>query len=107
MELVIQGQRFLDRACGRAGFQPWTAVFTEHTSTAVRMAAAGVGVTNAPSHIVRGALGEDCVVLSVDPPWRRALTVFSRVRVPPTGAAEAFVELLSGSLSNGEASTNT
>ncbi|MFJ8509146.1 hypothetical protein [Streptomyces avermitilis] len=31
-------------------------------------------------------------MLSVDPPWRRSLTVFSRV--PPSGAAAAFVELL-------------
>ncbi|MFG2381050.1 LysR family transcriptional regulator [Streptomyces avermitilis] len=92
MEPVVHGQRFLDWACGQAGFQPRTAVFTEHTSTAVRMAAAGVGVSTAPSHIVRGAVGEDCVVLSVDPPWRRSLTVFSRV--PPSGAAAAFVELL-------------
>ncbi|MFE0721306.1 LysR family transcriptional regulator [Streptomyces rochei] len=92
MEPVIEGQRFLDWACGRAGFRPYTAVYTEHTSTAVRMAAAGVGVCTAPSHIVGGAVGEDCVVLTPDPPWRRALTVFSRV--PPTGAAEAFVDLL-------------
>ncbi|GGM11482.1 LysR family transcriptional regulator [Streptomyces fumigatiscleroticus] len=92
MEPVVHGERFLDWACGRAGFKPRTAVFTEHTSTAVRMAAAGVGVCVAPAHIVRGAVGEDCVVLTPDPPWRRPLTVFSRV--PPTGAAEAFVDLL-------------
>ncbi|MEJ1197385.1 MULTISPECIES: LysR family transcriptional regulator [unclassified Streptomyces] len=92
MEPVIEGERFLDWACGRAGFRPYTAVFTEHTSTAVRMAAAGVGVCTAPSHIVGGAVGEGCVVLTPDPPWRRALTVFARV--PPTGAAEAFVDLL-------------
>jgi len=41
---------------------------------------------------VGGAVGEDCVVLTPDPPWRRPLTVFARV--PPTGAAEAFVDLL-------------
>ncbi|MGW0814376.1 LysR family transcriptional regulator [Streptomyces viridiviolaceus] len=92
MEPVVEGERFLDWACGRAGFRPRTAVFTEHTSTAVRMAAAGVGVCTAPSYIVSGAVGDGCVVLSPDPPWRRALTVFSRV--PPTGAAEAFVDLL-------------
>jgi DNA-binding transcriptional LysR family regulator len=92
MEPVVHGERFLDWACGHAGFRPRTAVFTEHTSTAVRMAAAGVGVCTAPSHIVRGAVGEDCVVLSPDPPWKRTLAVFARV--PPTGAAEAFVDLL-------------
>ncbi|MCF3136012.1 LysR family transcriptional regulator [Streptomyces olivochromogenes] len=92
MEPVVHGERFLDRACGQVGFEPATAVRTEHTSTAVRMAAAGVGVCVAPSHIVRGAVGEDCVVLTPDPPWKRALTVYARV--PPTGAAEAFVDIL-------------
>ncbi|MEV0241054.1 LysR family transcriptional regulator [Streptomyces sp. NPDC050674] len=92
MEPVVHGERFLDWACGRAGFTPRTAAFTEHTSTAVRMAAAGVGVCAAPAHIVRDAVGEGCVVLSPDPPWKRTLTVYSRVA--PTGAAAAFVELL-------------
>ncbi|WP_145885322.1 MULTISPECIES: LysR family transcriptional regulator [unclassified Streptomyces] len=92
MEPVVHGERFLDWACGQAGYRPRTAVWTEHTSTAVRMAAAGVGVCVAPAHVVRGAVGEDCVVLTPDPAWRRALTVYTRV--PPTGAAEAFVNLL-------------
>lgn len=92
MEPVVHGERFLDWACGRAGFTPRTAVFTEHTSTAVRMAAAGVGVCAAPAHLVRDAVGDGCVVLTPDPPWKRTLTVFSRL--PPTGAAEAFVTLL-------------
>ncbi|MEV6165868.1 LysR family transcriptional regulator [Streptomyces sp. NPDC052052] len=95
MEPVVQGQAFLDWACGRAGFTPLTAVRTEHTSTAVRMAAAGVGVATAPAHVVRGAVGEDCAVLTVDPPWRRQLAVFSRVEL--TGAAAAFTELLADS----------
>lgn len=92
MEPVVHGERFLDWACGRAGFAPRTAVFTEHTSTAVRMAAAGVGVCAAPAHLVRDAVGEGCVVLSPDPAWKRTLTVFSRV--VPTGAAAAFADLL-------------
>ncbi len=92
MEPVVHGERFLDWACGQAGFRPRTAVWTEHTSTAVRMAAAGVGVCVAPAHVVRGAVGEDCVVLTPDPAWKRALTVYARV--PPTGAAAAFVDLL-------------
>ncbi|MEU0192672.1 LysR family transcriptional regulator [Streptomyces afghaniensis] len=92
MEPVVHGERFLDWACGRAGFTPRTAAFTEHTSTAVRMAAAGVGVCAAPAHLVRDAVGDGCVVLTPDPPWKRTLTVFSRL--PPTGAAEAFVTLL-------------
>ncbi|MFF5016307.1 LysR family transcriptional regulator [Streptomyces sp. NPDC001165] len=92
MEPVVHGERFLDWACGQAGYRPRTAVWTEHTSTAVRMAAAGVGVCVAPAYVVRGAVGEDCVVLTPDPAWKRALTVYARV--PPTGAAEAFVDLL-------------
>lgn len=32
------------------------------------------------------------MVLSVDPPWKRPLAVFSRL--PPTGVAEEFVDVL-------------
>ncbi|ARP72969.1 hypothetical protein LK07_27900 [Streptomyces pluripotens] len=81
-----------DWVCGKAGFRPRTAVWTEHTSTAVRLAAAGVGVCAASAHVVRGAVGEDCAILTPDPVWRRTLTVHARV--PPTGAAEAFVDHL-------------
>ncbi|WP_436842681.1 hypothetical protein [Streptomyces flaveolus] len=45
---------------------------------------------------MRGAVGEDCedcVVLTPDPPWKRSLTAYARV--PSTGAAAAFVDLLS------------
>lgn len=92
MEPVVQGRPFLDLACGEADFTPRTAVRTEHTSTAVRMAAAGVGVATAPAHVVRGAVGEDCAALAVEPPWRRRPAVFSRVEL--TGAAAAFTDLL-------------
>ncbi|MEV7611641.1 LysR family transcriptional regulator [Streptomyces sp. NPDC089799] len=92
MEPLVQGQPVLDWACGLVGYTPRTVVRTEHTSTAVRMAAAGVGIVAAPSHMVRGAVGEDCVLLSLDPPWHRPLAVWSRV--PLTGAAAAFTDLL-------------
>lgn len=101
MEAVVEGRPFLDWACARAGFTPRTAVRTEHTSTAVRMAAAGVGVATAPAHVVRGAVGEDCALLTVDPAWRRELAVFSRVGL--TGAAAAFTELLADVRRTGEA----
>ncbi|KPI00628.1 transcriptional regulator, LysR family [Actinobacteria bacterium OV450] len=94
MEPSVQGRPFLDWACGTAGFTPRTVLRTEHTSTAVRMAAAGVGIVVAPAHTVRGPLGEDCALLSLDPPWHRPLAVFSRV--PLTGAAAAFAGLLAG-----------
>ncbi|QHA07473.1 LysR family transcriptional regulator [Streptomyces broussonetiae] len=92
LEPVVHGERFLDRACAQAGFRPLTAVWTEHSSTAVRMAAAGVGVCVASADVVRGAVGEGCVILTPDPAWRRPLAVYARV--PPVGAAEAFVDLL-------------
>ncbi|MBT2481426.1 LysR family transcriptional regulator [Streptomyces sp. ISL-94] len=92
MEPLVEGQPVLDWACGAVGFTPRTVLRTEHTSTAVRMAAAGVGIVVAPAHMVRGAVGEDCVLLSLDPPWHRPLAVFSRV--PLTGAAAAFAGLV-------------
>ncbi|WP_406244863.1 LysR family transcriptional regulator [Streptomyces anulatus] len=95
MEPLIDGRPFLEGVCEAAGFVPRTAVWTEHTSTAVRMAAAGVGVSTAAAHLVRSGIGEDCAVLGVDPPWLRPMGVFSRVAL--TGAAAAFTELL-GSL---------
>ena len=91
LEPVVDGRRFLDLACERAGFTPRTAVDTEHSSTAVAMAAAGVGVLITPVHV---AARQDCVALPLDPPWHREVTAFSRVRL--SGAAAAFVTLLSG-----------
>ncbi|MFG3282327.1 LysR substrate-binding domain-containing protein [Streptomyces sp. NPDC048111] len=101
MEPLVEGRPFLDLVCERAGFIPRTVVRTEHTSTAVRMAAAGVGVVAVPTHAVRGGIGEDCVLLSVDASWKRPLTVFSRVEL--AGAAAAFTELLRGSAPYGTA----
>lgn len=100
MEPLVDGVLALDRACGALGFTPHTVLRTEHTSTAVRMAAAGVGVVMAPAHMVRGAVGEDCVLLSLDPPWHRPLAVFSRV--PLTGAAAAFAELVGARAERGQ-----
>ncbi|WP_256987907.1 LysR family transcriptional regulator, partial [Streptomyces sp. BR123] len=100
MEPTVHGEPFLDWACGKVGFSPRTVLRTEHTSTAVRMAAAGTGVVMAPAHTARGALGEDCALLSFDPPWHRPLAVFSRV--PLTGAAEAFAGLLAAPPRAGE-----
>jgi len=89
MEPVVDGRPFIDLACERAGFVPRTAVRTEHTSTAVRMAAAGAGVVAAPAY----AIPPDCTAVAVDPAWRRPLFAFSRV--PFAGAARHFVDLLS------------
>lgn len=89
LEPVVDGLRWLDRECERAGFTPRTAVRTQHSSTAVRMASAGVGVLLTAAHELRGL---DCAAVPTDPPWRREITVFSRVE--PTGAAAEFTELL-------------
>ncbi|GAA2446639.1 LysR family transcriptional regulator [Streptomyces macrosporus] len=89
MEPVVDGRLLLDVACERAGFVPRTVVRTEHTSTAVRMAAVGTGITLVPSHVTTGV---ECVTARLAPPWRRAVTVFSRV--PLTGAAAVFVDLV-------------
>ncbi|MFJ9592551.1 hypothetical protein ACIRS3_07290 [Streptomyces virginiae] len=59
---------------------------TEHTSTALRMAAAGAGVGMAPAHMVRGAVGEDCVLLSLDPAWHRSPAVFAAAAGGPSAA---------------------
>ncbi|WP_333492225.1 LysR family transcriptional regulator substrate-binding protein [Streptomyces camelliae] len=64
LEPVVHGERFLDRACAQAGFRAQSAARTEHTSTAVRRAATGVGVCVASADIVRGVGGEDCAILT-------------------------------------------
>ncbi|MEK2477023.1 MULTISPECIES: LysR family transcriptional regulator [Streptomyces] len=89
LEPVLAGRRWLDVECERAGFTPRTAVRTQHTSTAVRMASAGVGVLLTAAHELTGL---DCARIPTDPPWRRDITVFSRVEL--TGAAAEFTELL-------------
>ncbi|MEU6330849.1 LysR family transcriptional regulator [Streptomyces sp. NPDC047049] len=89
LEPVVGGRRWLDLECERAGFTPRTAVRTQHSSTAVRMAAAGVGVLLTAAHELRGL---DCASVPTDPPWRRDITVFSRVRL--TGAAAEFTTYL-------------
>ncbi|MFH8633948.1 LysR family transcriptional regulator [Streptomyces lydicus] len=89
LEPVVEGRRWLDRECERVGFTPRTAVRTQHSSTAVRMASAGVGVLLTAAHELTGL---DCAAVPTDPPWRRDITVFSRLEL--TGAAAEFTELL-------------
>ncbi|WP_310723259.1 LysR family transcriptional regulator [Streptomyces sp. N2A] len=89
LEPVVDGRRWLDLECERVGFTPRTAVRTQHTSTAVRMASAGVGVLLTAAHELTGL---DCASVPTDPPWRRDITVFSRVQL--TGAAAEFTEIL-------------
>ncbi|MEU4209304.1 LysR family transcriptional regulator [Streptomyces sp. NPDC026206] len=97
LEPRVQGRRWLDWVCEQNGFTPVTAVETQHSSTAVRMAAAGVGIVAAPVHIAHATAG--AVAVAVDPPWRREQTAFSRVDL--TGAAAAFVERCQASAPGG------
>ncbi|UWE11654.1 LysR family transcriptional regulator [Actinacidiphila bryophytorum] len=90
MEPVVQGRPFIDLACERAGFSPRTAVRTEHTTTAVAMAAAGAGVAVVPSYAVPP--GTPAVPLT--PPWRRPLYAWSRTTF--AGPAAALITLLTG-----------
>ncbi|MGW1199927.1 LysR family transcriptional regulator [Streptomyces sp. NPDC002536] len=92
LEPRVQGQRWLDWICAQHGFRPLVALETEHTSTAVRMAAAGVGIVAAPvplADVVTGA-----VTIRVSPDWRREHTAFSRVEL--VGASAEFVRLCAG-----------
>lgn len=90
LEPMVAGRPAMDLLCERAGFTPRTAVHTEHTSTAVRMARAGAGVVAAPDHVISGIRG--CAMLRLDPPIRRELVAFSRVEL--TGVARSFVDHL-------------
>ncbi|MFI1971442.1 LysR family transcriptional regulator [Streptomyces cinnamoneus] len=89
LEPLVEGRRWLDWVCARHGFVPLTALETEHSSTAVRMAAAGVGIVAAPTHLARTTQGT--VAVRVEPAWQREQTAFSRVEL--AGAAAAFVRL--------------
>ncbi|WP_369202510.1 LysR substrate-binding domain-containing protein [Streptomyces sp. PU-14G] len=91
MEPWIEGQQFLDRVCGQAGFVPRTAVRVEHPTTAARMAAAGAGVCLISAHLAPALVPADQLI-GVGPPWRRPVTAFCRSE--PTGAAHAFLRLL-------------
>ncbi|MFF7729344.1 LysR family transcriptional regulator [Streptomyces sp. NPDC008001] len=89
LEPLVEGKRWLDWVCERSGFTPRTAVWTEHSSTAVRMAVAGLGLVAAPVHMARDVPG--AVAVPVDRPWRREQTAFARVGL--TGITAAFADL--------------
>lgn len=79
MEPVVGGRPFIDLACERAGFAPRGAVRTEHTTTAVAMAAAGAGVVAVPSY----AVPPGTPAVSLTPPWRRPLHAWGRAAFSP------------------------
>ena len=80
----------LDEACRAAGFTPKLSVRTEQSTSALNLVAAGLGIGLVPANIIPPHF--DGVVLRPDPPVRRPLSVYTRVRPDPITAA--FVEAI-------------
>jgi DNA-binding transcriptional LysR family regulator len=80
----------LDKACADAGFQPRVSVRTEQGPSALSLALAGLGLALVPGNIVPAHF--DGVLLRPDPPVRRPLSVYTRVRPDPITAA--FVDAI-------------
>jgi DNA-binding transcriptional LysR family regulator len=80
----------LDAACADAGFVPRAAVRTEQAPSALNFARAGLGVTLLPGNVVPEAF--DAVLRQPDPPVRRMLSAYTRVRPDPITAA--FVDAI-------------
>jgi DNA-binding transcriptional LysR family regulator len=80
----------LGNACTQAGFEPRISVRTEQGPSALSLARAGLGLALVPGNLVPP--GFDGVLLRPDPPVRRALSVYTRVRPDPITAA--FVEAI-------------
>jgi DNA-binding transcriptional LysR family regulator len=74
----------LDAACAAAGFTPRAAVRTEQAPSALNLAHAGLGVTLLPGNVVPAAF--DGVLRRPDPPVRRPLAAYTRVRPDPITA---------------------
>jgi DNA-binding transcriptional LysR family regulator len=81
----------LDAACAAAGFTPRAAVRTEQASSALNLAHAGLGVTLLPGNVVPAAFGG--VLRRPDPPVRRPLAAYTRVRPDPITAV--FLDAIS------------
>jgi DNA-binding transcriptional LysR family regulator len=80
----------LDAACAAAGFAPRAAVRTEQAPSALNLARAGLGVTLLPGNVVPSAF--DGVLRRPEPPVRRMLSAYTRVRPDPITAA--FVQAI-------------
>jgi DNA-binding transcriptional LysR family regulator len=74
----------LDAACAAAGFTPRAAVRTEQAPSALNLAHAGLGVTLLPGNVIPAAFGG--VLRRPDPPVRRPLAAYTRVRPDPVTA---------------------
>jgi DNA-binding transcriptional LysR family regulator len=80
----------LDAACAGVGFAPRAAVRTEQAPSALNLAQVGLGITLLPGNVV--PLAFDGVLRRPDPPVRRMLSAYTRVRPDPITAA--FVEAI-------------
>jgi DNA-binding transcriptional LysR family regulator len=77
----------LNEACTAAGFEPRVAIRTEQASSALALAAEGLGLTLVPGNVVPPTY--DGLLLRPDPPVRRHLSIYTRVRPDPI--TQAFV----------------
>ena len=77
-------------ACAAAGFAPRPAARAHHTTTALELAAAGVGPALVPSNVVGAPFAASTRPL--DPPVTRELVAFTRTE--PTAPLTAFIDLL-------------
>jgi DNA-binding transcriptional LysR family regulator len=75
----------LDDACRAAGFEPHAAVRTEQAPSALTLALEGLGLTLIPGNVVPPGFAG--ALLWPDPPVRRQLSVYTRVRPDPIAAA--------------------
>jgi DNA-binding transcriptional LysR family regulator len=81
----------LNAACADAGFEPHAAVRTEQAPSALNLARAGLGITLVPGNVVPATY--DGVLARTEPPVRRPLSVYTRVKPDPITAA--FVSAIS------------
>ncbi|WP_329236225.1 LysR family transcriptional regulator [Actinoallomurus sp. NBC_01490] len=78
------------QACSTAGFIARPAVHTHHTSTAVQLAAAGLGPALVPRNMIEADFGG--VQLEPDPPVHRELVAFTTTAEVPH--ISAFIDIL-------------
>jgi DNA-binding transcriptional LysR family regulator len=78
------------QACSAAGFIARPAVHTHHTSTAVQLAAAGLGPALVPRNMIEADFGG--VQLEPDPPVHRELVAFTATGEVPH--ISAFIDIL-------------
>jgi DNA-binding transcriptional LysR family regulator len=75
----------LNEACAGAGFEPHVAIRTEQAPSALSLAREGLGITLVPGNVIPATF--DGRLLRPDPPVRRHLSVYTRVRPDPITAA--------------------